>query len=486
MIDIKVCQKYANNKTLSLKRLRVFCSERELIMNEVKNLPNLAKQVQKTIGKVNRENAEVQRRAMMENYDISKDPTLYQVKFDGLHSKELFITKSAHKAFDRLLEKVQLVFNAENVEYDIDQVSTKLEKFIEDIVSNNESYDLEMINNFIKEIKTPEYVIYFFRLFNFEYKEKINLGSNILIISGRELLRDIPNAEDLNRKAEKNPKFKRLIQSDDILLGVSVIDSGKKDTSYYRALESANNINNIINFLNGFNHKASQILELSQHIIQEDGIYQFTNKSGHFYNKQTPGILEGGWTTSTGINPDKRHKANMKFDKRWMPIIPLIVEDSSELTPLQKQCARAIDWIGDAIVNSNQTKQFLQIMISLETMIEQDPDKLQNRLKKDNLWNDNLSVSIEDQLVSIMNLICYPNVKLKQLKKNDAAIKRAYELRSRITHDGEKFPPIDATEMLDRWYSLVYTIITDIMFAGRWNNVYDLWKAANLKQKDNN
>jgi len=98
-------------------------------MAEVKNLPNLAKQIQKTIGKISRENEEVQRRAMMENYDMRKDPTLYQVKFDTLYHKELFITKSAHKSFDRLLEKVQLVFTAKNIEYDIDQVSTKLEKF---------------------------------------------------------------------------------------------------------------------------------------------------------------------------------------------------------------------------------------------------------------------------------------------------------------------------------------------------------------------
>ena len=455
-------------------------------MAEVKNLPNLAKQIQKTIGKISRENEEVQRRATMEDYDMRKDPTLYQVKFDTLHHKELFITKSAHKSFDRLLEKVQLVFTAKNIEYDIDQVSTKLEKFIEDVVLNSKSYDLDMISDFIEDIKTPEYVIYFFRLFNFKYEERVNLGSNILIVSGQELLQDIPNAEDLNLKAEERPKFKQLIQSNDILLGVSVIDSGKKDTSYYRALESANNINNIINFLNGFNHRASQILELSQHIVQEDGIYQFKNKSGHFFNKQTPGILEGGWSTSTGINPYKRHKVDMNFDKRWLPIIPLIAGDSSELTPLQKQCARAIDWIGDGMVNSNQTKQFLQIMISLETMIEQDPDKLKSRLKKDKLWKDDLSVSIEDQLVSIINLICYPGVPLKQLKKNDAAIKMAYGLRSRITHDGEKFPLIDATMMLDRWYSLVYTIVTGIMFTRRWTNVYDLWKAANLKQKDNN
>lgn len=92
--------------------------------------------------------------------------------------------------------------------------------------------------------------------------------------------------------------------------------------------------------------------------------------------------MEGDWSASTGIDPDKRPHATMNFDKQWMPIIPLIATESDKLTSLQKQGARAIDWIGDGIVNSNLTKQFLQIMISLETMLEQNPDKLESKLKK--------------------------------------------------------------------------------------------------------
>lgn len=87
-------------------------------------------------------------------------------------------------------------------------------------------------------------------------------GPDIIIISGREFLNKIP--ESLNLKAEANPKIKTLVQSEDILLGVSVIDTGKSDKGYYHALNVANNVNNIINFLNGFDHRPSQVLELSQ------------------------------------------------------------------------------------------------------------------------------------------------------------------------------------------------------------------------------
>ncbi|MCT7693415.1 MAG: hypothetical protein N5824_00305, partial [Lactobacillus iners] len=70
----------------------------------------------------------------------------------------------------------------ENIEYDIDQISSKLEKFVDNIVSNNEPYNLDMINSFIDSIKKTNYKIYFFRLFDFAYKGKISLGQNIIII----------------------------------------------------------------------------------------------------------------------------------------------------------------------------------------------------------------------------------------------------------------------------------------------------------------
>ena len=189
--------------------------------------------------------------------------------------------------------------------------------------------------------------------------------------------------------------------------------------------------------------------------------------------------IKNHWSTSTSINKDRRGNVNMNFDSRWLSNIPLIVEVSDKLSPLQKQCARAIDWIGDGIVNSNQTKKFLQIIISLETMIEQDPDELKSKLKKEKLWKDSLSVSIEDQIVSIMNLLCYKGIDKETLRKNDKAIKKSYNLRSRIMHDGLTIN-FDIISFIERWYDLSYTIISGIIFSGKWSNVYDLWKAANL------
>lgn len=443
-----------------------------------KNLPNLSKQVKRVIGKLSRESAIKQELDMQGKYNIRKDPEIYQFKWDVLARKPLYITKGVHNSFANLVEMVQEVFDAENIEYDINQIEDKLDKFITNIVSTDKEYNLEMIDKFIEQLKELDKTIYFFRLIDFDYEKKIELGSNVFIVSGKEILSDIP--EFLNRKAEESPKIKTIIQQEDILLGVSVNATGRSDDGYYHSLDVATRVNNLINFLNGFNHKPSQVLELNKHVIEEDGFYQFMYKSEHFATKQTPGTSKDGWSSSSAINPDQRSNADMDFDKRWLKLIPAIIDEASDLSPLQKQCARAIDWIGDGIVNSNQTKQFLQIMISLETMIEQDPDRLESKLKKDNLWKDNLSVSIEKQFVSIINLLCYKGVEEKQLKENDKAIRAAYDLRSRISHDGETLTE-DATHLLNVWYGLAYTIISRIMFSNDWDSVYDLWKAANIQ-----
>ena len=82
---------------------------------------------------------------------------------------------------------------------------------------------------------------------------------------------------------------------------------------------------------------------MSQHIIQEDVTYKFTNKYSHFLNKQYPGVLEGVWSSWTGVMTDTRPKVNLDFDDRWVSKIPLIIDESKELSPLQRQFARAMD-----------------------------------------------------------------------------------------------------------------------------------------------
>jgi hypothetical protein len=104
-------------------------------------------------------------------------------------------------------------------------------------------------------------------------------------------------------------------------------------------------------------------------------------------------------------------------------------------------------------------------------------------LKKDKLWNDELSVSIDNQLVSTMYLIFYLKTEDNQSKLKTSDIKKAYKFRSEIAHNGKQLTE-DDTSLVKNWYDIAYKIIANIMFLGNWDSTYDLWKAANLSNKD--
>ena len=445
-------------------------------MKKRQQLPNLCKGIQRLIGHIDNDNKKYSDLDFKENSDI-----FYRkiVNEDGI----VTITHENHKEFVELIKKIKIVFDAENVKYNSDQIGERLSKFVLQTIEEFLSRETKRIEAFIEKLKVPKYTEYFFRLSNFEYDHQISLGKYIKTVKGKEILDRIPRR--LNKNVEENSKHKNIIQPDDILLGISVIAPEHGYQGYYKAFDVATRVNNLINFLNGFNHKPSQVLELNKYINQENNLYQFKYKNGHFFVKQTPGAFDSNWKWSIlkKRHPDNRTNANLNVDDRWLDIIPSIIENDDKLSALQKQCARAIDWIGDGIVNSNLTKQFLQIMISLETMLEQDPDELKSRLKKDKLWNDELSVSIDNQLVSTMYLIFYLKTEDNQSKLKTSYIKKAYKFRSEIAHNGKQLTE-DDTSLVKNWYDIAYKIIANIMFLGNWDSTYDLWKAANLSNKD--
>lgn len=441
-------------------------------MKKRQQLPNLIKGIQRLIGHIKNDNEKYSDLKFKDHSDI-----FYKEIFN--EDGRVTITHENQKEFLRLIENIKVVFDNENLNYDIEQIEERLSKFVLQTIEKFLSCETERIKAFVESLKVPEYVEYFFRLSDFDYKCRTNFGDHIKIIKGKEILSKIP--VKMNRSVDNNSKYKNIINSDDILLGISVIAPEEGYQGYYKALDTATRVNNLINFLNGFDHKASKVLELNTYIIHENNLYQFKNKNENFYVKQTPGILDSNWNILNKRHPDNRENSNLDFDNRWLKKIPSIIENDEKLSALQKQCARAIDWIGDGMVNSNLTKQFLQIMISLETMIEQNPDELESKLKKEKLYNENLSLSIDSQLVSIINLICYKEVEKSQLEQKDKRIKHAYELRSRITHDGAQLSENEET-LISYWYDIVYKIVSNIVFDNRWDNIYDLWKEANLKK----
>ena len=148
-----------------------------------------------------------------------------------------------------------------------------------------------------------------------------------------------------------------------------------------------------------------------------------------------------------------------------------------KLSEIRLQALRAIDWIGKSILNEDQTESFILLMIALETIIEQDPNELEKRVKQD-FPDYQTNFSIESQLASVMDFL---NASEENKDTMNKSIKNAYDLRSKIIHNGIQL--IDKgglPEMLASWESHLFTMIYTILLKdNNWNTKYDLWKEAN-------
>lgn len=109
-------------------------------MSKKNNLPNLAKHIQNLIRKIIRESNEITELSKQEDYNFREDNRLYTVKFGR---RLVVVTRSTQKDIEKLLNQFEQVFNAENVEYDIEQVESEL-------------------NGFIEKLKTSQFEIYYF------------------------------------------------------------------------------------------------------------------------------------------------------------------------------------------------------------------------------------------------------------------------------------------------------------------------------------
>lgn len=166
-------------------------------------------------------------------------------------------------------------------------------------------------------------------------------------------------------------------------------------------------------------------------------------------------------------------------DNRWISIIKESVypELYPQVLELKRQAIQSIDWIGKSLLIEDQTEAFILLMIALETLVEQDPNELENKVKKE-YPNLEVKCSIDEQLTSIMDLLS-----VEPSYKNDAnrGIKRAYSLRSKIIHNGIQLNDDNGelNEMLSIWYDHLLKMITKIIFENNWKTKYDLWKEAN-------
>ena len=178
-------------------------------MKKRQQLPNLCKGIKSLIGHIKNDNERFHDLSFQDHTNIFYNEIFNE---NGI----VTITHDNHKEFLKLVDKIKIVFDAENIEYDTEQIEERLSKFILQTIEEFLSCETERIESFIEKLKVPEYKEYFFRLYNFDYKHQTKFGKHIRIIKGREIKDQIPNR--LNHKVEPNTRNRNIIQNEDVLL----------------------------------------------------------------------------------------------------------------------------------------------------------------------------------------------------------------------------------------------------------------------------
>lgn len=407
-----------------------------------KSKVNLAKQIKKLIGKV---------------YHDIHDPRLQSMnKGKFYHSK--IVSAETTKFSNKCVEYIKSAYDSKI--YDTVQIQNKLKEFVLKAINSNHMPLKEEINEFITTILlVPDRITYLFKLNNFNFQEEVKIDDLILITTGEKIL----------NKVSLNNSYRNLIDDKDIILGISVVGD-LNEQSYLIAYTKARRLANFLTFIDG-PKRYCNVEELRQS--------QYINKNILGFSQ------ENGWNLAQIIDDSDDEstfcKFNLKDDRynHWLLAIKQSVypELYPKLSEMRMQTLQAIDWVGKSMLNGDQTESFILLMIALETIIEQDPNELEKKVKQD-YPNFQTSFSIEAQLTSVMDFLSVPNGNEEMANKG---IKNAYGLRSKIIHNGiQLLDRGELNDMLSSWEAHLFTMICTILLEdNNWNTKYDLWKEAN-------
>lgn len=386
-------------------------------------------------------------------------------------SKKLFFYFSKETT-DQYLRVVDYTKEAyRTTVYSVPQIENKLTTFINKNIGKNPAPTKDDIQDFINNVLLKNnYLFYLFRLNNFELTdEDISIGDKLFIKHGYNILKSLKESKYFNRN-------NLVIRDDDILLEVKVVGD-LNENSYEIAYTLARKFSEFISFINKL---PCEVTELNTR--EED------RKNIVAYQLEDSKV----WDIINLIEKDSSNERMCSFDitnkfyKRWDSfIIDMLYGKYSEMSELKRQSFQAISWIGKSLLDTDETQSYIELIIALETLVEIDPEKLKQRISKD-FVNKDIETSIESQIISVMKLLSISKNNQDQTIK---AIKKDYDLRSKIMHSGiilvDSFGDEESSwsEVLSRLYDHLFTMICTILFENKWETKYELWKEANLRNK---
>lgn len=354
------------------------------------------------------------------------------------------------------------------------ELEAKLEKMLGNAVielSGNEKIKSSDVKRKASEIETcllekPGPISFIFKLKNIKVEKTISVYDDKILICSLDVFKEKMNFvyDDL----------KGLFYKDDVILAVQVNERDNLH-SYNTAKNMAQKIVNLINFVDGVERGPYVELKNIKFINTEKSIYYLVKNEGikdeDDYIWKLSETLEAGLD---GWNPP--YNLTDRFEK-WADLIPIIVNptDNNEEIDLKEKVLTSINWLGRALADENLTDAFLKMMIAIEMICELPERRLENDLKKEEMFRGDLSkypTKISAQIASIISYIS---------NCDSVYVKDMYELRSRIVHDGKVLKSDQYNDFV-RLFKYVQNMVEKLLFDEKYKEIhttYELWKIAN-------
>lgn len=246
-----------------------------------------------------------------------------------------------------------------------------------------------------------------------------------------------------------NTDLENILSKDNAVLIVTV-QGAQNDRTYEVAKKKANRIIGLVNLMYG-NKFQIKIYPINEVIVHND--------IDEYY-----GFVDGKGTFGRLRVKDPIPEIQLKDISSTLHNFEFLIDVQKEqtLTKLQEKTCIAIDWMSLADL-SNIPMSFLQAMIALETILE---------IKSNN-------ISIVSQIsMSIYTLL---GTSIEDKKKLNAFMKRSYDVRSNIVHNGRAEIAEDMYfELCKIIFQLIYKIGVDNELT-KLKDTEDLWKYVELQ-----
>ena len=246
-------------------------------------------------------------------------------------------------------------------------------------------------------------------------------------------------------------RLEKILSKDNAILIVTV-QGAQNDMTYEVAKKKANRIIGLVNLIYG-NKFLIKVYPINEVIVHNDidEYYGFVDGKGAFGRSRVKDPIP-----EIQLNDISNTLHNFEF--------LIDVQKEQALTKLQEKACTAIDWMSLADL-SNIPMSFLQAMIALETILE---------IKSNN-------ISIVSQISMSIYTLLGKNIEDK--KKLNTFMKRSYDVRSNIVHNGRAEVADDMYfELCKIIFQLIYKIGTDKELT-KLKDTEDLWKYVELRLK---